>query len=133
GPYLAMPGRMLTLDATASFDRESPQQSLAFEWDLNYDASGFTVDATGMQPRVRIDALSAARTIALRVTDPSGRSTIATSLLQPASSVVARRLFYNDSAFDGYDALATADDDPAIASDKQALLPGQTATFANYS
>src|SRR5205085_2621081 len=49
GPYLAMPGRMLTLDATASFDRESPQQSLAFEWDLNYDASGFTVDATGMQ------------------------------------------------------------------------------------
>lgn len=45
----------------------------------------------------------------------------------PEATVVSRQLFYNDSAFDN-----TSDDD-AIAIDKQALLPGQTATFANYS
>jgi hypothetical protein len=36
-------------------------------------------------------------------------------------------VFYNNSAFDGIR------DDNAIATDKVALLPGQTATFANYS
>lgn len=43
-----------------------------------------------------------------------------------------RYLFYNDSAFDGGPE-ADAFDDFAIALDKQALTPGQTAAFANYS
>ena len=47
--------------------------------------------------------------------------------------VVARQLFYNDSAWDGNNAAANADDDDAIATDKVALLPGMTATFANYT
>lgn len=47
--------------------------------------------------------------------------------------VVGRMLFYNNSKFDGNDAAATAADDAAIATDKSALLPGQTASFANYS
>jgi hypothetical protein len=47
-------------------------------------------------------------------------------------AVLARHLFYNNSVFDG-SAAATADDDRAIASDKKALMPGGTATFANYS
>jgi len=47
--------------------------------------------------------------------------------------VVARQIFYNHSAFDGNDPAANALDDNAIASDKQALLPGQTAGFANYT
>ncbi len=41
--------------------------------------------------------------------------------------VVGRHVFYNNSIFD------TGDDDGAIATDKRALLPGQTATFANYT
>jgi hypothetical protein len=45
----------------------------------------------------------------------------------PASEVIDRHLFYNNSAFD------TASDDAAIATDKRALLPGQTASFANYT
>jgi len=50
-----------------------------------------------------------------------------------AGSVVGRHVFYNHSAWDGNDAGASAADDAAIATDKQALLPGETATFANYT
>ena len=49
------------------------------------------------------------------------------------AQVKSRLVFYNNSAFDGNDPTATAADDGAIAPDKQALLPGQTATFANYT
>jgi sialidase-1 len=48
-------------------------------------------------------------------------------------SVVGRGLFYNNSAYDGHDAAANAADSGAIATDKQALLPGGTASFANYT
>jgi hypothetical protein len=47
--------------------------------------------------------------------------------------VNGRHVFYNQSAFDGNDAAANAADDGAIAPDKQPLLPGGTATFANYT
>jgi len=52
---------------------------------------------------------------------------------QGSAQVVGRYVFYNNSAFDGNDPAANAADDAAIATDKQALLPGQTATFANYT
>ena len=45
--------------------------------------------------------------------------------------VVDRHVFYNDSAFDN--PISGLDDEDAIASDKTALLPGQAATFANYT
>ena len=51
--------------------------------------------------------------------------------------VAARHVFYNDSKWDatagspGGDALATPEDDAAIAPDKSALLPGESATFEN--
>ncbi|MBN2473693.1 MAG: lamin tail domain-containing protein [Pirellulales bacterium] len=50
-----------------------------------------------------------------------------------SAEVVGRHVFYNRSAFDGNNAAANAQDDNAIAADKQPLLPGQTATFANYT
>jgi len=64
-----------------------------------------------------------------------------------SAKVVGRHLFYNGSALDGNDPAANAADDAAIAPDptelaasgfdvslgKSALLPGQTASFANYS
>ena len=46
---------------------------------------------------------------------------------------VGRYAFYNNSAFDGNDPSANASDDAAIATDKSALLPGETATFDNYT
>lgn len=49
------------------------------------------------------------------------------------ASVVNRRVFYNNSAFDGYDPRANAADDNTIAPDKQALLPGGMATYSNYT
>src|SRR5256885_305653 len=49
------------------------------------------------------------------------------------SSVVGRYVFYNHSAFDGNDIAANASDEGAIAVDKNALLPGETAGFVNYT
>ena len=51
------------------------------------------------------------------------------------ATVVAREIFYNQSAFDGNSAAINAGDDSAIATDKTAYLPyGNTlATFANVS
>ena len=51
----------------------------------------------------------------------------------PAATVQGRRLFYNNSAFDGSNPAPNPQDDGAVAPDKQALLPGGTASFANYS
>jgi hypothetical protein len=51
----------------------------------------------------------------------------------PPSAVAGRYVFYNRSLYDGDDGAANAADDSAIAPDKQALLPGQSATFANYT
>src|SRR5207253_1704481 len=50
-----------------------------------------------------------------------------------AASVVGHATFYNRSTFDGFDDASGALDDSAIASDKRALLPGETASFANYT
>jgi hypothetical protein len=41
-------------------------------------------------------------------------------------------VFYNNSSFDGRDPAANAADDAAIAADKQPLMTGGTAGFANY-
>jgi len=52
--------------------------------------------------------------------------------VRPAE-IVDRHVFYNTSSFDGNNHEANAADDEAIATDKDALLPGGTATFANYT
>jgi len=49
------------------------------------------------------------------------------------SQVVGRHLFYNSSVFDGYAPEADSRDDDAIAPDKAALMPGETAGFAHYT
>lgn len=56
-----------------------------------------------------------------------------------APEVLDRRLFYNNSKWDGYNGVPNGDptanvfDDRAVATDKTALLPGQLASFENYS
>ncbi len=50
-----------------------------------------------------------------------------------ATTAEGRFVFYNNSSFDGFNGLANASDDAALATDKQALLPGQTSTFVNYT
>lgn len=49
------------------------------------------------------------------------------------AEVLGRNVFYNNSVYDGRSAAPEARDDGAVAADKQALLPMQTATFANVS
>ncbi|MEE8452929.1 MAG: hypothetical protein V3R99_13470, partial [Thermoguttaceae bacterium] len=51
----------------------------------------------------------------------------------PGPVVMGRHVFYNDSFFDGNDPLPNEGDDKAIAPDKKALLPGETASFSNYT
>jgi hypothetical protein len=50
-----------------------------------------------------------------------------------STAPVSRLIFYNNSAWDGYDHSANDSDDSAIATDKTALLPGGVATFSNYT
>ena len=54
-------------------------------------------------------------------------------LLANSPILVAAHLFYNNSSFDGSNPIPGVSDDAAIATNKSWLLPGQTATFANYS
>jgi len=56
-----------------------------------------------------------------------------TTITLGQAQVVGRHLFHNASSFDGDDPAVNADDDGAIATGKSALLPGQTATAANYT
>ncbi|MGD9724304.1 MAG: FG-GAP repeat domain-containing protein [Pirellulales bacterium] len=55
----------------------------------------------------------------------------------PPAAVVARRLFYNNSSFDGNSSAINAADDAAIATDKTAYLPGSGlaayTAVSNYS
>ena len=62
---------------------------------------------------------------------PSGTNLI--NALAPSATVVGRWVFYNNSAWDGNNPAANANDDNAIGPDKTALLPGGVATFANYT
>lgn len=61
------------------------------------------------------------------------QGTATLKIQQQVASVVGRYVFYNHSTWDGNNGLLTVNDDMAIATDKAALLPGQTATFTNYT
>jgi hypothetical protein len=63
-------------------------------------------------------------------TSPAGEYVLDVDVGQSAA-VVGRQVFYNNSALDGSDPAADPRDDAAIATDKQALLPGQPAGFGN--
>jgi hypothetical protein len=58
---------------------------------------------------------------------------VAGSLTVGPARVVGRRLFYNNSSFDGYDPAANLADIAAIAPDKTAMFPGQAAGPAQVS
>jgi len=80
-----------------------------------------------------IDTGASLGTLVSSIGTPTGIAFVTTA------SVEGRMLFYNQSGtaaplvYDGNNPAINANDDQAIASDKSALLPGQTATFANVS
>ncbi|HEY7115818.1 MAG TPA: fibronectin type III domain-containing protein, partial [Tepidisphaeraceae bacterium] len=55
------------------------------------------------------------------------------SVSLPLPTIVANSIFYNGSAYDGQNGSSNQTDTNAVATDKQALLPGQTASFRNYT
>ena len=62
-----------------------------------------------------------------------GQYTLTGQLTPQPATVLGRYTFYNGSAFDGRNPAANPTDDAAIATDKQPLLPGNAATFANFT
>ena len=74
------------------------------------------------------------------VTAPFGDATTATPAAPTADgstpavpAVAGRHVFYNNSAFDGRNAAATAQDDAAVAPDKVALRPGEAPDVRNVT
>ncbi len=107
-------------NANFAIPQLSPAMDAGFE---SIDYQEF-FDVYGIE--IRVDYLNATRPQenewdigALEYSDPT--------------QVVGRWVFYNNSAFDGNDAGLNAADDAARATDKVALLPGETATSANYT
>ncbi|MFH1772316.1 MAG: hypothetical protein ABH872_05820 [Candidatus Omnitrophota bacterium] len=54
-------------------------------------------------------------------------------LIESAALVTGCHIFYNNSAFDFNNPWPNHNDDAAIATDKEALLPGKVADFSNYT
>ncbi len=70
------------------------------------------------------------KAIDLAGTSPSSNQL---SITPPVPTIAGRSIFYNGSSFDGQNGSSNLTDTTAVASDKLPLLPGQTATFANYT
>ena len=79
-------------------------------------------------------ATAAGQLITATATDSSGdTSEFSLPATAAAPAVATRATFYNNSIYDGNNPASNASDDNAIAPGKQALLPGQTATYANIT
>lgn len=96
---------------------------------INNDAADPVVGQFANAPE---GAILSANGMALRISYTGGTGNDVT-LTRVPNAIVGRRLFYNQSKYDQNSAAAGPADDGAIATDKQALRPGQTATFANVS
>lgn len=71
----------------------------------------------------------------IRATDLAGSSPDSNelSVTPQVPTIVGNFIFYNESAYDGNIGSSNGTDRVGIATDKQALMPGQTALFQHYS
>lgn len=72
-------------------------------------------------------------TLVVLLSDNADGFVVADAIRYERVEVVARQVFYNNSLYDGNRSDADSGDDGAIAPDKTALLPGETAGFRNYT
>ncbi len=98
----------------------------------------FDLAGDQVQTRISFDReTQSSYTIRVRAIDPDGlwlEQSFRVQINNVAEArVLGRHIFYNVSRWDSRDAAANALDDKAVATDKQALLPGQKAAFANYT
>gem|GEM_PF-241924 len=127
-------------------------ESFTYAWAVTRDGNPF---ASGTASTFSFTPPAAGSyQVTLTVTDDDGGAdTDSRSITVTAGEIVGRHIFYNRSTFDGNDAGANAQDDLAIAPSpavpghghpvgldepekelgKRALLPGETATFVNYT
>ncbi|HXE55900.1 MAG TPA: CAP domain-containing protein, partial [Tepidisphaeraceae bacterium] len=126
----------LNAAASSAFTLEffaNPYGTGAFQGKTYLAKTSVNTDANGNATfTATLPVMAAGQTVTATTTDSSGD----TSEFSPAigvAGIVGRRIFYNDSALDGINTAISSADDQAIATDKQALLPGATAAFANYT
>lgn len=105
----------------------------AFDGGTPLAADGHPIDLDGT-PRSRgfVGDFNADGAVDLVFGAKDGRVRVALGLW-PGARVVGRHVYYNNSAFDGLRASIHRTDDAAVATDKQALLPGISASAANYT
>jgi hypothetical protein len=99
-----------------------------FQFVVPGNAASYTIEFAGAAESVSLDKLA----VDTVWTDAANPLREPNPLGPPSATVVARNLFYNNSKFDN-DAVASAADDLAIATDKSPLLAGNTASLSNYS
>src|SRR5205823_12659017 len=82
GAYLVNSGASIQLNGSGSSDADG--SIVSYEWDFNYDGSTFDSDAIGATVTFSAAGLTGPllRTIALRVTDNNGATSIATTMIQ---------------------------------------------------
>ena len=87
GPYTVNEGAALTMSSAGSSDPDGSISSYA--WDYNYDGVSFDVNATGASPSFSAAAIDGptTRTIALRVTDNQGFTSVIDTALVTISNV----------------------------------------------
>jgi hypothetical protein len=90
------------------------------------------IDAARLQPGQNVLAVEVHQA-AVDSSDLLFRAELVGIVGGPDATVVGRKVFYNNSAWDGNNPAAGPSDDAAIAPDKAALVRGQTASLANYT
>ena len=123
--YLRAP--VLVGDISVSDPHTGEELTLDGVFGMNYLVASMFVDGTNLG-----DVAAGAYDWVV-FDEPNGVLGLNIPGITPEVSVVNRQVFYNNSALDGFDPAANAADDNAIAAGKQALLPGQTAGFVNYT
>jgi len=147
-------GQTVSLTPATFTDAGTPDtHTAAIDWGDGTPAEPGTVNEAGGSGTVdgsHAYTGSGTYTVTVTVTDDDGGShfdTFTVTVVGGTVQVVGRHVFYNNSAWDGDDPGANAADDDAIHSappisdpdhpglelGKQAMLPGQTATFVNYT
>ncbi|HOB97656.1 MAG TPA: cadherin domain-containing protein, partial [Verrucomicrobiota bacterium] len=132
------PGTVVGILSTTDPDSGEPFTYSLVPGDGSDGNEFFTIVGDQVQTLISFDRETQnSYAIRIRTTDSGGAAFEQSFIVEinnlPDGQVVGRHIFYNQSAWDGNNAAANISDDTAIAPDKQALLPGQTATFVNYT
>ncbi|MGA2060941.1 MAG: hypothetical protein ABSG67_10700, partial [Thermoguttaceae bacterium] len=107
------------------------ESNLTYTWSVTGTPSApvtFLVNGTNVSKTTTATFTRAGTyNLQVKIMDSGGLSVTSPVTVTVYSLIAGRYIFYNNSKFDA------AGDSGAIATDKTALLPGQTATFANYT